>query len=129
MDAPSTRPLADVARDGFEAMMNGEERVVSASFSTKLQGRGQPLHARPRQGGDAPPHGRAGLRRLSAAGYAEPAARACCTAASTPPVHGSPWPVSTVVAPVAASASSVRRLRSTSAVAARATSRGPLRAV
>lgn len=31
---------ADVARDGFEAMMKGEERVVSASLSTKLQGRG-----------------------------------------------------------------------------------------
>lgn len=31
---------ADVARDGFEAMMQGEERVVSASLTTKLQGRG-----------------------------------------------------------------------------------------
>ncbi len=31
---------ADVARDGFEAMMAGKERVVSASLSTKLQGRG-----------------------------------------------------------------------------------------
>jgi uncharacterized protein len=30
---------ADVARDGFEAMMNGDERVVSASLKTKLQGR------------------------------------------------------------------------------------------
>jgi uncharacterized protein len=30
---------ADVARDGFEAMMKGDERVVSASPSTKLQGR------------------------------------------------------------------------------------------
>src|SRR5688500_5310348 len=30
---------ADVARDGFEAMMRGDERVVSASLSTKLQGR------------------------------------------------------------------------------------------
>ena len=30
---------ADVARDGFEAMMAGDERVVSASLSTKLQGR------------------------------------------------------------------------------------------
>jgi short-subunit dehydrogenase len=30
---------ADVARDGFEAMMKGDERVVSASLSTKLQGR------------------------------------------------------------------------------------------
>jgi short-subunit dehydrogenase len=30
---------ADVARDGFEAMMAGEERVVSASLSTKLQAR------------------------------------------------------------------------------------------
>jgi short-subunit dehydrogenase len=28
---------ADVARDGFEAMMAGEERVVSASLKTKLQ--------------------------------------------------------------------------------------------
>jgi short-subunit dehydrogenase len=31
---------ADVARDGFEAMMAGEERVVSASLSTRVQGRG-----------------------------------------------------------------------------------------
>ncbi len=30
---------ADVARDGFEALMNGDERVVSASAKTKLQGR------------------------------------------------------------------------------------------
>src|SRR3954451_20435102 len=31
---------ADVARDGFEALMAGKERVVSASLSNKLQGRG-----------------------------------------------------------------------------------------
>jgi uncharacterized protein len=31
---------ADVAREGFEALMAGKERVVSASMSTKLQGRG-----------------------------------------------------------------------------------------
>ncbi|MCW2991541.1 MAG: putative short-chain dehydrogenase, partial [Solirubrobacterales bacterium] len=31
---------ADVARDGFEALMAGRERVESASLSTKLQGRG-----------------------------------------------------------------------------------------
>jgi uncharacterized protein len=30
---------AEVARDGFEAMMAGEERVVSASLKTKLQAR------------------------------------------------------------------------------------------
>ena len=30
---------ADVARDGFEAMMAGEERVVSHSLGTKVQGR------------------------------------------------------------------------------------------
>jgi short-subunit dehydrogenase len=30
---------ADVARDGFEALMAGEERVVSASMKTKAQGR------------------------------------------------------------------------------------------
>jgi short-subunit dehydrogenase len=30
---------ADVARDGFEALMNGDERVVSASMKTKVQGR------------------------------------------------------------------------------------------
>src|SRR3712207_4848010 len=29
----------DVAKDGFEAMMAGEERVVSHSLATKLQGR------------------------------------------------------------------------------------------
>jgi short-subunit dehydrogenase len=31
---------ADVARDGFEALMAGKERVESASLSTRLQGRG-----------------------------------------------------------------------------------------
>jgi uncharacterized protein len=31
---------ADVARDGFEALMAGKERVVSASLKTRLQGRG-----------------------------------------------------------------------------------------
>ena len=31
---------ADVARDGFEALMAGKERVISASLSTKMQGRG-----------------------------------------------------------------------------------------
>jgi short-subunit dehydrogenase len=30
---------ADVARAGYEALMNGDERVVAASLSTKLQGR------------------------------------------------------------------------------------------
>ena len=30
---------ADVARQGFEALMDGEERVVAASVKTKLQGR------------------------------------------------------------------------------------------
>jgi short-subunit dehydrogenase len=30
---------ADVARDGFEALMAGKERVVAASMSTKIQGR------------------------------------------------------------------------------------------
>jgi short-subunit dehydrogenase len=31
---------ADVARDGFEALMNGDERVVSHTLSSKLQGIG-----------------------------------------------------------------------------------------
>jgi hypothetical protein len=30
---------ADVARDGFEALMAGKERVVASSLSTKRQGR------------------------------------------------------------------------------------------
>ena len=30
---------ADVARDGFEALMAGKERAVSASLKTKVQGR------------------------------------------------------------------------------------------
>jgi short-subunit dehydrogenase len=34
---------ADVARDGFEALMAGEERVVSASLKTKVQGRASRL--------------------------------------------------------------------------------------
>jgi uncharacterized protein len=33
----------DVARQGFEAMMAGEERVVAAGLKTKLQGRGSRL--------------------------------------------------------------------------------------
>ena len=31
---------ADVARQGFEALMNGDDRVVAGSLSTKLQGKG-----------------------------------------------------------------------------------------
>jgi short-subunit dehydrogenase len=31
---------AEVARQGYEALMNGDERVEAASLSTKLQGRG-----------------------------------------------------------------------------------------
>jgi uncharacterized protein len=34
---------ADVARQGFEALMAGDERVVAASLSTKLQGPGSRL--------------------------------------------------------------------------------------
>jgi short-subunit dehydrogenase len=34
---------AEVARDGFEAMMAGEERVISASLKTKLQARASRL--------------------------------------------------------------------------------------
>ena len=34
---------AEVAKDGFEALMAGKERAVSASLSTKLQGRGSRL--------------------------------------------------------------------------------------
>jgi short-subunit dehydrogenase len=34
---------ADVAKDGFEALMAGKERAVSASLTTKLQGRGSRL--------------------------------------------------------------------------------------
>jgi short-subunit dehydrogenase len=38
-EGPKDDP-ADVARDGFEALMKGDERVVSASLMTKAQGRG-----------------------------------------------------------------------------------------
>ncbi len=31
---------AEVAQEGFEALMNGDERVVPGSLATKLQGRG-----------------------------------------------------------------------------------------
>lgn len=34
---------ADVARQGFEALMDGDERVVAASLATKLQGHGSRL--------------------------------------------------------------------------------------
>ena len=53
---------ADVARDGFEALMDGEERVVSASMTTKLQGAREPPAAGQGEGGAAPPDGRAGVR-------------------------------------------------------------------
>jgi hypothetical protein len=42
---------ADVARDGFQALMNGDERVVSHSFSSKAQGSAAgcfPTASRPR---------------------------------------------------------------------------------
>jgi short-subunit dehydrogenase len=42
-DPDSQDDPADVARDGFEAMLAGRERVVSASLSTKLQGRASRL--------------------------------------------------------------------------------------
>ena len=42
-DPDSQDDPADVARQGFEALMNGDERVVSASLSTKLQGRASRL--------------------------------------------------------------------------------------
>jgi short-subunit dehydrogenase len=54
---------ADVARDGFEALMNGDERVVSASLSTKLQAAGSrvmpdgmkaEMHRRMAEPGSAP---------------------------------------------------------------------------
>jgi short-subunit dehydrogenase len=34
---------ADVARDGFQALMDGDERVVSHSLATKAQGHGSRL--------------------------------------------------------------------------------------
>jgi short-subunit dehydrogenase len=34
---------ADVARQGYEALMAGDERVVAASLATKLQGRASRL--------------------------------------------------------------------------------------
>jgi short-subunit dehydrogenase len=34
---------ADVARQGFEAMMAGKDRVIAASLGTKLQGKGSRL--------------------------------------------------------------------------------------
>jgi short-subunit dehydrogenase len=54
---------ADVARDGFEAMLAGDDRVVSHSLSTKAQGRGNrfvpdsakaELHRRLAEPGSAP---------------------------------------------------------------------------
>ena len=53
---------AEVAKDGFEALMAGKERVVSASLSTKLQGRGSrvmPDRSRPRCTARWPSRGRA----------------------------------------------------------------------
>jgi hypothetical protein len=38
--ADPSNDAADVARDGFEALMAGKERVVSHTLSTKLQARG-----------------------------------------------------------------------------------------
>jgi short-subunit dehydrogenase len=39
-DSDGKDDAGDVARDGFEALMAGKERVVAGSLSTKLQGRG-----------------------------------------------------------------------------------------
>src|SRR5437764_3046654 len=56
---------ADVAREGFEALMAGKEQVVSASASTKLQGRGSrflperakaAMHAKMAEPGSASDH-------------------------------------------------------------------------
>ncbi len=60
---------ADVAKDGFEALMAGEERVVSASLKTKLQGRVSRVLPDRAKAAHAPADGRAGLRggRLIAA--------------------------------------------------------------
>ncbi len=69
------------------------------------------------------------LTAAGASGQAAPAARACSTAERAPSVHGSPWPGSTVPAPVSAMASSEAKLSAKSAVAAPATMRGPVRAV
>lgn len=41
-EGPKDDP-ADVARDGFEALMAGDERVVSHSMKTKVQGIGSRL--------------------------------------------------------------------------------------
>jgi uncharacterized protein len=54
---------ADAARDGFEALMAGKERVESAPLSTKLQGQRQPPAPRQGQGQDASAHGRAEVGR------------------------------------------------------------------
>ncbi len=35
---PTDKP-EDVARQGYEALMSGQERVVAATLATKLQGR------------------------------------------------------------------------------------------
>lgn len=58
---------ADVARDGFEALMAGKERVVSHSMATKAGPR-EPVPARQRQGGAAPQDGRAGALRTERGG-------------------------------------------------------------
>ena len=52
---------ADVAREGFEALMAGDERVVAGVAEHEAAGQGGSLHARLGQGGDAPQDGRAGL--------------------------------------------------------------------
>jgi hypothetical protein len=45
MSASPKDDPADVAGDGFEALMAGKERVVASSLKTKAQGRGRPLPA------------------------------------------------------------------------------------
>ena len=54
---------AVVAKQGFEALMKGKEKVVGGSMKTKVQGAASKIMPDTRQGGDAPQDGRARLGR------------------------------------------------------------------
>lgn len=61
---------AEVAAQGFEALMKGRDHVVAGSWRNKAQVAGRKGHTRHRQGRDAPEDGRTRLGRRLTAGPA-----------------------------------------------------------
>ena len=62
--ASSKDSAEQVAKQGFEALMKGDKKIVAGGFGTKAQGAGGQGAAGLGQGRHAPRHGRAGLGRV-----------------------------------------------------------------